>query len=290
MFRRPGDDLLDRWDGRRLIRTVPAIVGTSGPSASECGVGNTEGNYLPYRCLILEPGSQSRVEIMVNDGAREAVVQSLSPLFVTAPPRFRDLLDVDPRVASLNDLYPGLRPVLQHDLFTALVRSISAQQINLRWAAIIRARLAVGFGDRHDIGDDHVYSLNVERIALASPLDIRALQFTVRKAESIVRLAREFAEGRLSLDLLRRLPDEEIISRLTSLHGIGLWSAEWILCRTLGRPRVVAGDLGVRKAVGKLYLDGAMPSEKEVRQLTARWGPSAAIAQALVLHAYAMGA
>jgi 3-methyladenine DNA glycosylase/8-oxoguanine DNA glycosylase len=47
----------------------------------------------------------------------------------------------------------------------------------------------------------------------------------------------------------------------------------------------VAGDLGVRKAVGQAYGLGAMPSEAEVRAKTAHWGTSAAIAQALVLHA-----
>jgi len=66
--------------------------------------------------------------------------------------------------------------------------------------------------------------------------------------------------------------------------GIGRWTAEWLLARTLGRPRVVAGDLGVRKAVGAAYLDGRMPSEAEVRAATAHWGPAAGVAQQLLLH------
>jgi 3-methyladenine DNA glycosylase/8-oxoguanine DNA glycosylase len=59
------------------------------------------------------------------------------------------------------------------------------------------------------------------------------------------------------------------------------------LARTLGRPHVVAGDLGVRKAVGIAYFDGARPSENEVRRATVHWGESAAVAQALLLHALA---
>jgi hypothetical protein len=46
----------------------------------------------------------------------------------------------------------------------------------------------------------------------------------------------------------------------------------------------VAGDLGVRKAVGAAYLDGRMPSEAEVRAATAHWGPAAGVAQQLLLH------
>jgi hypothetical protein len=48
---------------------------------------------------------------------------------------------------------------------------------------------------------------------------------------------------------------------------------------------VVAGDLGVRKVVGALYLEGAMPSETQVRELTAHWGASACVAQELALFA-----
>ena len=74
------------------------------------------------------------------------------------------------------------------------------------------------------------------------------------------------------------------VDELVALRGIGVWTAEWILARTLGRPRVVAGDLGVRKAVGIAYREGVMPSEAEVRDLTAHWHVSAAHAQALLLH------
>ena len=214
---------------------------------------------------------------------------ALARLFTSPPSDWSRLLDADPAIRTLDVRFPGVRPVLQHDLFTSLVRSISAQQINLRWAATIRARLAEQYGDRHEIAGGFVYSFNVERIGSAEPADIRALQFTMRKAESIVALAQEFAAGRLSLEMIRDEDDSEVIARLVALKGIGLWSAEWILCRTLGRPRVVAGDLGVRKAVGMAYCDGVMPSEAEVRSLTGHWGPSASVAQALVLHSFATG-
>ncbi|HSH22227.1 MAG TPA: hypothetical protein VK992_06415, partial [Candidatus Caenarcaniphilales bacterium] len=80
------------------------------------------------------------------------------------------------------------------------------------------------------------------------------------------------------------LEDEQLIERLTTLPGIGHWSAEWFLARTLRRPRVVAGDLGVRKAVGRLYAEGAVPVEAEVRRMTAHWGAAASLVQVLVLH------
>jgi DNA-3-methyladenine glycosylase II len=92
------------------------------------------------------------------------------------------------------------------------------------------------------------------------------------------------AAGRVDLQELAGLADEEVVARLVSFPGIGRWTAEWLLARTLGRARVVAGDLGVRKAVGAAYLDGRMPSEAEVRAVTGHWGPAAGVAQQLLLH------
>jgi 3-methyladenine DNA glycosylase/8-oxoguanine DNA glycosylase len=163
------------------------------------------------------------------------------------------------------------------------VRAISAQQVNLTWASTTRRRLAEAFGIEHAVGGGSVRSLDIERLAAADPLELRALQFTNAKARSIVELAQAALDGQLERDVLDALPDEEVIARLVTLRGIGEWSAEWTLARGLGRPRVVAGDLGVRKAVGKAYLDGRMPSAAEVRERTAHWGRAATAAQALLL-------
>jgi DNA-3-methyladenine glycosylase II len=183
--------------------------------------------------------------------------------------------------------------VRQFELFAALVRCISAQQVNLRWAATTRSRLAQAFGTRHEVAGHVVYSLEPARFAALSVEAIRALQLTTRKAEYIVAVAREIADGRLSLMQLAQMGDEEVITTLAGLRGIGRWSAEWILARTLGRPRVVAGDLAVRKAVGAAYLGmppkGPLPSEEAVRAATAHWGPSAGVAQQLLLQGYGSG-
>ena len=80
-----------------------------------------------------------------------------------------------------------------------------------------------------------------------------------------------------------------MIGELIRLRGIGRWSAEWILARTFGRPVVVAGDLGVRKAVARAYLGAPIASETEVRRATGHWGAAATIAQALLLEGLAAG-
>ena len=190
----------------------------------------------------------------------------------------------DERVAQLARRYPGIVPVLFRDPFTALIRSISAQQVNLRWAATIRARLAQRYGTRHALGTWEVWTLRPEPLADARLEDLRAIQLTTAKARAVTEVAQAAQAGELRLDELEAMPDDQLIAHLTGLRGIGRWSAEWFLARTLGRPCVVAGDLGVRKAIGRLYQTAAMPSEQEVRRLTAHWGAAATHAQALALH------
>jgi DNA-3-methyladenine glycosylase II len=210
-------------------------------------------------------------------------------MFVTAPEALRTLTRSDPVLAHFDIRFPGVRPVLQAEFFTALVRSISAQQVNLRWAATTRRRLAEAFGRTYTLGPYQVIHLDVERLAVAETAELRALQFTTRKSEYIIALARAVAAGELALEALHQAPDDEVTARLTALRGLGRWTADWFLARSLGRPRVVAGDLGVRKAVGAAYLQGRMPSESEVRSHTAHWGEAAGVAQQLLLHALSEG-
>ena len=268
LFRRSGDDLIDRWDGTHLVRTIR--------------VGERS---VAYACTVSGTIEEPALHVIIDEPAhRQVVEQAVRTTFVPAPAEFADLLQRDLVIARLDAAFPGLRTVRQFDLLAALIRSISAQQVNLRWAVTTRRRLAEAFGEKHQVGEYTVYSLNVERLTAASVAEIRALQFTTRKAEYIISTAEAIAGGRLTLGELEALPDKEVISQLTALRGIGRWTAEWILARTLGRPCVVAGDLGVRKAVGLAYLGTSLPSERAVREATAHWGAAAGVAQALLLH------
>lgn len=292
MFRRAGDDLIDRWDGTTFVRTIP--IG---------------GCPVAYACTFEPTADLLNVRVTVEDSRFRADLEHLiRSMFVMPPANFADLLATDRVVDALNARYPGARSVRQTNLFSALLRCITTQQVNLRWAATCRRRLAETFGRAHSVGGHSVHSLDPARIAGLQVADLRALQLTNRKAEYIINVACAIASGDLTIAILDALTDDEIIARLTAIRGIGVWSAEWILARTLGRPRVVAGDLGVRKAVALAYpvnpsppevrsaaailppearSGGVLPLEINVRRTTAHWGDSAAVVQALLLHALA---
>lgn len=269
VFRRWGDDLIERWDGRVLVRTA-----------------RVEGESIPYVCTVTGTVDAPAVRVMVPSRRHVPCIEPVvRQMFVTAPQPLAELAAADPVIATLEATYRGVRAVIQSDLLTALIRSISAQQVNLTWATTTRRRLAEAFGRQHELAGYRVISLDAPDLAARHPAELRALQFTTRKSEYIVALATAVAHGSLDLEALREAPDQQVVERLTALRGLGRWTSEWFLARALGRPRVAAGDLGVRKAVGLVYLDGRLPLESEVRALTAHWGAAAGVAQQLVLQA-----
>lgn len=99
------------------------------------------------------------------------------------------------------------------------------------------------------------------------------MQFSTRKAEYIIGLARLVAQGALDFDRLARLPNEQVIAWLTQVRGFGRWTAEWFLARALGRGDVCpAGDLGVRKCFARFYNRGRHVSEQAIRRRARQWG------------------
>jgi DNA-3-methyladenine glycosylase II len=173
----------------------------------------------------------------------------------------------EPVLAELVPRLAGLRPPVVGDPFEALVGSITAQQVSLYAALAIRTRLVERFGER--VGLAWAFPSR-ERVAAAEPEELVALGFSGRKAEYTVGLAR----SDLDLDALTALPDEEVKARLVALPGIGEWTADWFLARHLARPDAwPAGDLGLRKAVGRFVLDGRDPSVEETRTIGERFAP-----------------
>jgi len=129
------------------------------------------------------------------------------------------------------------------DLFTALVHSIVGQQISKQAAATVWNRVQEYFGE-----------ITPARVAVASSEEIQQLGMSLRKATYIKGVAEAALEGSLDLDRLNSLPDGEIIERLSSLHGVGVWTAEMMLIFSLQRPDVVSwGDHAIRKGMMNLY-------------------------------------
>jgi DNA-3-methyladenine glycosylase II len=195
------------------------------------------------------------------DEAIEPVVRRLLGLELDVPP-FLDFAQRDRVLADAVRLLPGFRPPLAPDPFEALVSSITAQQVSLHSAFAVRSR----FIDRFGVAARHAVAFPTrERVARAKEDELTDLGFSLRKAEYVLGVART----ELDFDELKTLPDDEVKTRITSLRGLGEWSADWFLARHLARPEAwPAGDLGLRKAVLAFY-----PEVTDVRAAGVRFHP-----------------
>jgi 3-methyladenine DNA glycosylase/8-oxoguanine DNA glycosylase len=205
--------------------------------------------------------AEGGVEVEPFDDVVEPVVRKLLGLELDLD-SFVAFAGTEPVLADAVRRLPGFRPPLAPDPFEALVTSITAQQVSLHAAFAVRSRLVEGFGKP---GGRAVAFPTRERIAEANEQELTALGFSRRKAEYVLGLAR----SDLDLEGLADLPDGEVKARITSLRGLGEWSADWFLARHLARPEAwPAGDLGLRKAVLAFY-----PDVSDVRAAGDRFRP-----------------
>jgi DNA-3-methyladenine glycosylase II len=182
----------------------------------------------------------------LDDETRPVVLKLLGNEFELEP-FYRWAVERQPVIADLTVKLAGFRPPLQPDPFEALITSITAQQVSLFSAVAIRNRLIQQFGA--PVGDAWAFPAR-ERIASAKESELVKVGFTRRKAEYTVGLAR----SALDLHELATLEDDEVRARITSLRGLGPWTAEWFLARHLARPQAwPSGDLALRKAADVLF-------------------------------------
>jgi len=187
----------------------------------------------------------------------------------------RALAAADPVMAGLIKAHPRVRLVSRGDGFTTLARSIVGQQISVKAAASVWARLC-----------ERCPQVTPQSLLRRRVTTLRACGLSGRKAEYLHDLARHFAAGRVTMAQLASMGDQEVIDALTEIRGIGRWTAEMFLIFNLLRPDVFpVDDLGLLKAIGLHYLDGTPCAEllrgagrQNVLQLGATWAPYRSVA------------
>ena len=163
----------------------------------------------------------------------------------------------------------GLARAQRTDPFHALLHAIIAQQLSTRAAATIEARFAALFVGRP----------TAAAIAATPDDRLRAVGISPQKLGYIRDLCARTVDGSLALDDLKGLPDEDVIAALTSVKGIGRWTAEMFLMFRLHRPDVLpVGDLGIVKAVQRAYKLRLAPTPVRLTRLGENWRPYRSVA------------
>ncbi len=264
--RRPGNTI-DLWDGtsyRRVLAIGDAPVGLSITRAVEAGAARLSVALIGSRLdRALEESARASIERML--GLRV----DLSSFYLMA--------GADPLIGPLVDRFRGLKPPRFPTVFEALLNAVACQQLSLEAGLSLLNRLAATHGEAiyTDRTSLHAFP-RPQDLAGLEPRALRELGFSLRKATTIIELSRAVLGGRLDLDKLDRLADDEVVSRLTSLGGIGRWSAEYVLLRGLGRLDVFPGDdVGARNNLAR-WLGLEPPLDYDaVGQAVSRWQPYA---------------
>jgi DNA-3-methyladenine glycosylase II len=177
----------------------------------------------------------------------------------------------DPVLAGLIDDRPAFDPrawlaqLPPMDLYGALLFQVAGQQLSVASTRRILARIEALFGGR--------LPAPAELLAL-DPARLREAGLSWRKISTLRDLAERLSDGRLDVDVLSGLPDDQIMAELTAIPGIGPWTVQGALLLALQREDVVLpGDLALRKAVQAAYRLDHLPSQQEVLAIAEKWRP-----------------
>jgi 3-methyladenine DNA glycosylase/8-oxoguanine DNA glycosylase len=189
------------------------------------------------------------------------------PFFEYGPKEIAHLKRRDKKLGAAIERIGMIRREIRPEPFSALVSSVVSQQISKKAAATVWSRLSARVG-----------TIRPETIAGASLAEIQSCGMSMKKAGHIQAIANAAISGVLDFDSLPTLSDVEIIKNLSSLNGVGIWTAEMLLIFSLGRPDVVSyGDLAIRRGMMNLY-DLEVLSRKKFDSYRQRYSPYGSVA------------
>ena len=172
--------------------------------------------------------------------------------------------NADVRIAGLIAGIGELHPYHEQDLFEAMISSLISQQLSTKASATIFSRFKQHFNGILDPG-----------ILLNTSLEeMRTLGISRQKCTYIHDVSKHFLEKPEMFEQLEELDDEEIISNLIAIKGVGRWTAEMLLMFTLQRSDVFpVDDLGIQQSMISLYQLDSKPAKSELIQLSKAWIP-----------------
>ncbi len=187
---------------------------------------------------------------------------------------FYEMAKSDPLLQIAVNKFYGLRTIGIPDLFEALCWGILGQQINLTYAYTLKRRFVEEFGSSIE-WQGQTYWIFPEPVDVAKLTveDLSSLKMTVKKCEYLIGVATQIVEGKLSKDLVIGAGDfKQAEKMLTTIRGIGPWTANYVLMRCLRFPNAFPiADVGLHNAIKHLTGAKEKPTKEEILKLSAPW-------------------
>lgn len=224
---------------------------------------------------IFQEGDVLQIELQkerVNDGDLDSVKVLVSDWFDLnrdiAP--FYKLLAKHSVLGHFVKVYFGSRLVGIPSLYEAICWAIIGQQINLTFAHQVKRSLVEEYGGQKKFGARVYYNFPTpEKLAIASREKLRDLKFSRQKIEYLILISRIFAEGGMSKAILSACDSkEERMTKLTDIKGIGVWTANYVLMKSMGEMSCITyGDAGLNKAVNRFFGTGSKPDKGQIDEI-----------------------
>lgn len=261
VLRRVPSNRMDRWDGQTYHRVL--VVDGKPTEASLVQKGTPEAACIT--ATLTGPGAVVR-----NRPEAERILTKMLGFDVDMS-GFYQLAHSDARLSDLVDRFSGFKPPRFESVFEALINGIACQQISLNVGITVLNRLSTAYGLA--VGEQHAFP-RPEDLARASVEDLRNLGFSGRKAEYILAISRSVAEGQLDLDALEQMDNDDVVSTLCGIYGVGRWTAEYVALRGLRRLDVYpADDAGSQNKLQKWLGMSERPDYQGVHQAVDKWSP-----------------
>jgi DNA-3-methyladenine glycosylase II len=264
-LRRRAHNEIDRWDGRVYRRALSLGEETVGLSVAQTGPLDA-----PRLAVTLSGGN-------VDQRGATIAAETLDGLLglTVDLSGFATMAAADPLLDRLAGRLRGLKPPRFPTVFEALVNGIACQQLSLDVGIHLLNRLTAAHGRPVPGDPDGLRAFPGPRdLASAAPSEFNRMGFSSAKARTIVESAAAIVDGDLDLESLGGFDDRSVAERLTSLRGVGRWTAEYVMLRGLGRLHVFPGDdVGARNKLGRFFdIEGPLDYER-IARLLARWSP-----------------
>ncbi|MBB6217883.1 DNA-3-methyladenine glycosylase II [Anaerosolibacter carboniphilus] len=187
---------------------------------------------------------------------------------------FIESMKNDKILSLLISKYRGLRVIKMNDLFEGICWAIMGQQINLKFAYTLKRKLVEKYGEKFSYsGEDFFIFPTPEKIAQLEIEDLKALQFTQKKAEYVIGIAKLFANGSLDKNkLVCEKGYEDLVKKLVAIRGIGNWTADYTImkCFHLNCAFPIA-DVGLHNALKDILKLDEKPSLHEIQKFAQAW-------------------
>lgn len=180
---------------------------------------------------------------MIENSENQETIWRLDMYFEYGETEISYLRSKDKRLAEVIDQIGMIKREIDPDLFSSVVHHIIGQQISMKAQATIWQRMKDALGE-----------VNAETILAADIPKLQSLGMTFRKAEYITDFAQKVHSGAFNLDAVWQMSDEDAIRELSSLKGIGVWTAEMILLFCMQRPNIFSyDDLAIQRGLRMVY-------------------------------------